>query len=371
MAKDYYSILGVSKNAGADEIKSVYRKLAIKYHPDKNPGNKVAEEKFKEISEAYDVLSDENKRKRYDSGGDNMFEGGQGGFDFSDIFNDFFSGGGNSSSSAKGNHRRSQGFQALRGADLRYNLSLSLREAYFGMEKKISFGTLLSCTTCNSTGSKDGSPPILCKTCNGSGNVRRQQGFFMIETPCGSCMGMGSTIAVKCNNCKGEGRVSGNKTINVKITPGVQNEQRIRMMGEGESGARGGKAGDLYIFIAVSRHEFFEREDDNLLCNATIPVTTALLGGEIAIPSLKGGGIQETVKIPEGLQNNEIITIAGAGMPVYGKSSFGSLKVRFNIEIPVKLAENQKDLIRQFKNTMSSASTPKSESFISKLKRLF
>lgn len=367
MAKDYYATLGVSSSAGQEEIKSAYRKLAIRYHPDKNAGNKEAEEKFKEISEAYDVLGDENKRKRYDSGGDNIFDGGNGGgYDFGDIFNDFFGGG-----QSRGGQRRQQGFQAIRGADLRYNLEVSLREAYFGLEKKISFSTLMGCNTCRSTGSKDGAAPVLCKTCNGSGNVRRQQGFFMIETTCGSCRGTGSTITVKCGSCKGEGRIAGTKTINVKIPPGVQNEQRIRMTGEGESGARNGRAGDLYIFITVSRHDFFEREGDNLICNATIPFTTAILGGEISIPSLKGAGAKENIKIPEGVQNSDIITESGAGMPIYGKSSFGNLKVRFNIETPIKLTDSQKDLIQKFKDSTSAVSNPKSESFLSKIKRFF
>jgi molecular chaperone DnaJ len=375
MAKDYYTNLGVSKGANDDEIKKAYRKLAMQYHPDKNPGNKEAEEKFKEISEAYAVLSDAEKRKRYDTYGSAEDAGGfgSGGFDFnggagfggfSDIFNEFFGG-----NAGQRSGRQKTNFQGMDGADLRYNLSMSLRDVYYGIEKKISFSTFTSCASCSGNGGKNGTKPVACKTCRGSGSVRRQQGFFVIETPCDSCGGTGGMVAEKCTSCRGEGRTSKEKTIDVKIPAGVLDGQRIRLTEEGEAGVRGGKTGDLYIFISVSKHEFFEREGDSLLCSATIPFTDAILGGEIEIPLLNGA--KEKIKIPEGVQYGEIIIIKEKGLPILNTKKFGNLKVKFILETPVKLTTEQKNIMQQFSGSLESASNPKSESFLSKLRKFF
>jgi molecular chaperone DnaJ len=374
MAKDYYASLGVSKSANEDEIKKAYRKLAMQYHPDKNPGNKQAEEKFKEISEAYAVLSDPEKRKKYDTYGsaDDMGGFGGGGFDFggggfggfSDIFNEFFGGGGGGQRSS-----RKSTFQGEDGADLRYNLSMSLKDIYYGLEKKISFSTFISCSPCGGSGGKDGAKPIACKTCRGSGTVRRQQGFFMIETPCGSCGGSGGVVAEKCSNCRGEGRISKEKTIDVKIPAGVVDGQRIRLTGEGEAGVRGGRTGDLYIFVSVLKHEFFEREGDDLVCSAIVPFTDAILGGEIEIPLLNG--TKEKIKIPEGVQYGDVSTIREKGLPILNTKRFGNLRVKFILETPVKLTEEQKRIMTQFKQSLGTSSNPKSEGFLSKLRKFF
>lgn len=371
MAKDYYAILGVSKSASEDEIKKAYRKLAMQYHPDKNPGDKKAEEKFKEINEAYAVLSDADKRRKYDAYGSSAFDGsgGAGGFDFSgfsgfgDIFNEFFGG-----SAASSSNRRRSGFQGVNGADLRYNISITLKDAFFGLEKKISFNTYASCAFCRGTGGKDGAKPVACKTCGGSGNVRRQQGFFTIETTCGACHGSGGAVSDKCTTCRGEGRVSKEKTVDIKIPAGVMDGQKIRISGEGEAGVRGGSSGDLYIFVSIAKHEFFERDGDNLICNATIPFVDAILGGEIDIPTLDGK--VERIKIPEGMQYGELVTIKDLGMPILNTKRFGSLKVKFSVETPTKLSSEAKDLMMRFKQ-LSSSSSPKSESFLSKIKRFF
>jgi molecular chaperone DnaJ len=375
MAKDYYASLGVSKSANEDEIKKAYRKLAMQYHPDKNPGNKEAEEKFKEISEAYAVLSDPDKRKKYDTYGsaDDMGGfGGSGGFDFSgfggfsDIFNEFFGGSGGQGS--RGGSRKSS-FQGADGADLRYNLSMSLKDVYYGIEKKISFQTFVFCSPCGGSGGKDGSKPVTCKTCKGSGSVRRQQGFFVIETPCGSCGGSGGMVAEKCSSCRGEGRISKEKVLSVKIPAGVIDGQRIRLSGEGEAGVRGGRTGDLYVFVSISKHEFFEREGDDLMCAVTIPFTDAILGGEIEIPLIQGS--KERVKIPEGVQYGEILTLQDKGLPILNTKRFGRLKVKFVIETPIKLSSEQKDLIAKFKGSLGENSSPKSEGFLSKLRKFF
>jgi molecular chaperone DnaJ len=373
MAKDYYASLGVAKNASEDDVKKAYRKLAMQYHPDKNPGNKKAEEKFKEISEAYAVLSDAEKRAKYDRYGsaEDMGGFGGGGFDFggggfggfNDIFNEFFGGGSGQRTSRKTT------FQGEDGADLRYNISMSLRDVYYGIEKKISFSTFVFCSPCGGSGGKDGAKPVACKTCKGSGAVRRQQGFFMIESPCGSCGGSGGVIAEKCTMCRGEGRVSKEKTIDVKIPAGVVDGQRIRLTGEGEAGVRGGKMGDLYVFVSVLKHDFFEREGDDLTCSAVIPFSDAILGGEIEIPLLNGS--KEKVKIPEGVQYGDVSIIREKGLPILNTKRFGNLRVKFILETPVKLTEEQKAIIKQFKSNLGTSSSPKSDSFLSKLRKFF
>jgi molecular chaperone DnaJ len=378
MAKDYYASLEVSKSATEDEIKKSYRKLAMQYHPDKNPGDKKSEEKFKEISEAYAVLSDAEKRKKYDTYGsaDDSSGFGGGGFDFGgggagfggfgDIFNEFFGGGG---SSARQGGRRKGSFQGEDGADLRYNLNVSLKDVLFGIAKKISFTTFISCSPCGGNGGKEGSKPVTCKTCNGNGAIRRQQGFFVVESPCNSCGGTGGVISDKCSSCRGEGRVSKEKIIDVKIPAGVVDGQKIRLSNEGEAGVRGGRTGDLYIFVSVSKHEFFERSGDDLICNATIPFATGILGGEIEIPLLDGS--KEKIKIPEGIQYGEILTAREKGLPILNTKKFGNLKVKFILETPVKLTSEQKELMKKFSELSNGSSNPKSENFFSKLKKIF
>jgi molecular chaperone DnaJ len=375
MAKDYYQTLGVSKNANDDEIKKAYRKLAMQYHPDKNPGNKQAEEKFKEINEANDVLSDPQKRQNYDQFGSSEgmggFGGGGGGFDFGgggfggfgDIFNEFFGGGG-----GQRNSKRS-GFKGADGSDLRYNISMSLKDVYYGVKKNISFSTFASCTPCNGSGGKNGSKPVQCNNCHGSGTVRRQQGFFVVEAPCNVCGGSGGKIVEKCSSCNGEGRVKKDREVEVEIPAGVQDGQRIQLRNQGEAGVRGGQTGDLYIFVSVSKHDFFEREGNNILCSATIPFVDAILGGEIEIPLLDGS--REKIKIPAGVQYGEIVTLSSKGLPILNSKGFGSLKVKFIIETPVNLTSEQKDIFKKLKGDLGSSSCPKSDSFLSKLRKFF
>lgn len=373
MAKDYYNTLGIGKSANEDDIKKAYRKLAMQYHPDKNPGDKKAEEKFKEISEAYAVLSDPQKRQKYDSYGSDAFDNSSAGagFDFGDIFSDFFGGG--SQHFGGGQHSRTRRststFQGTDGADLRYNLTISLRDVFFGIEKRIAFTSFINCTPCSGTGGKNGAKPVVCRTCGGSGAVRRQQGFFMIETSCSSCGGSGGMIQDKCTSCRGEGRISKERSLDVKIPAGVMDGQKIRISGEGEAGIRGGKTGDLYVFMSVSKHEFFERDGDNIVCNATISFSEAVLGGEIEIPLLDGR--REKIQIPEGTQYGDISSVKDAGLPILNTKRFGNLRIKYIIETPVKLTSEQKDLMVQFRDSTTSSSHPKRDSFLSKIKRFF
>lgn len=377
MAKrDYYEVLGISKGASADDIKKAYRKLAMQFHPDKNQGNKDAEAKFKEINEAYEVLKDDNKRAAYDrmghaafdqGGGHGGFGGAAGGAEFNDlndifggIFNDFMGGG--------GQRQRRSSEEINRGSDLRYNLSISLEEAFEGGKHQIQFRTNVKCGTCSGSGSKSGRKNK-CSTCNGNGRMRAQQGFFMIERTCPSCGGSGETIADPCNSCHGRGRTSEQRTLNVTIPAGVEDGSRIRLAGEGEAGERGGHNGDLYIFVSIKPHRFFTRQDSDLHCKVPLKMTTAVIGGTIDVPTIDGSTAKVT--IPEGTQNSTQFRVRGKGMPVMKSSRVGDMIIHTYVEIPVKLSKRQKELLQEFESGMSSNSNPESEGFFNKVKGFF
>lgn len=374
--KDFYELLGVQKGASKDELKQAYRKMAMQYHPDKNQGDKDAEAKFKEINEAYDVLKDDQKRAAYDQfghqafeggmgGGGNPFGGGAGGFDFSssfgDIFEDLFGGGARRGGSGRSPQQR--------GADLRYNMEISLEEAYKGAQKTISVTTSASCDTCSGSGAKKGSSPTSCSTCNGAGRVRMQQGFFTVERTCASCQGTGQVIKDPCATCAGSGRVRKNKKLNVTIPRGVEDGTRIRLSGEGEAGARGAPAGDLYVFITVKPHSFFEREGADLHAEVPITFTTAALGGAVEVPTVDGGKVKVT--IPEGTQNGHQFRLRGKGMPALNSSFHGDMHIHTKVETPVKLSKEQKELLKKFDETCPKGANPETESFFKKAKDLW
>ena len=369
--KDYYDVLGVKKNASSEELKSAYRKLAVKYHPDKNPGDKSAEDKFKEASEAYGVLSDKSKKENYDNFGHAAFEngGGQGGFggfsgaDFSDIFEDFFGdfGGGRRSSS-----RRSS---ANRGSDLRYDLSISLEEAYFGKKQNIQFSTSEKCDTCKGNGSKPGSSPERCTYCGGSGRVRSNQGFFTVQQTCPQCAGSGEEITNPCIDCNGQGIKQKSKKISVTIPEGVDDGTRIRLAGKGEAGTRGGGSGDLYLFINVKSHELFKRSDVNLFFEFPISIADAALGTTIEIPTIEGK--KAKIKIPGGTQDGKQFRLKGKGMPYMRRGDFGDLYVQVKTEVPVYLNKEQKDLLERFRKIENEKSNPSIKKFFQKAKRFW
>ena len=366
--KDYYDVLGVNKSASPDELKSAYRKLAVKYHPDKNPGDKNAEDKFKEASEAYGVLSDKSKKENYDNFGHAAFEngGGQGGFggfsgaDFSDIFEDFFGdfGGGRRSSS-----RRSS---ANRGSDLRYDLSISLEEAYFGKKQNIQFSTSEKCDTCKGNGSKPGTSPERCSYCGGSGRVRSNQGFFTVQQTCPQCAGSGEEITNPCIDCNGQGVKQKSKKISVTIPEGVDDGTRIRLAGKGEAGTRGGGSGDLYLFVNVKSHELFKRSDVNLFFEFPISIADAALGTTIEIPTIEGK--KAKIKIPGGTQDGKQFRLKGKGMPFMRRGDFGDLYVQVKTEVPVYLNKEQKDLLERFRNIENEKSNPSIKKFFQKAK---
>ena len=371
--QDYYQLLGVAKSATPEELKKAYRKLAMKYHPDKNPGDKVAESKFKEISEAYEILSDPQKKSAYDRYGHQAFEngGGRGGGDpfrgqqhggfgdiFGDIFEDFMGGG-----------RSAQAEANQRGSDLRYNLSVTLDEAYNGKKTKIKFKTAINCDTCKSTGSRSKKSATNCSTCHGSGRVRAQQGFFAVERTCHTCNGTGQNISDPCGICHGQGRVVKEKTIVVNIPVGVEDGTKIRVAGEGEAGVRGVMAGDLYIFTTVTPHEFFTREGSNLHCKIPLKMTTAILGGVIEVPTIDGNIAKVT--IPEGAQTGSKFRLRDKGMVRMNSRIRGDMYVHVTIETPVKLSKKQKEIIEQFNEVYTEESSPKTESFFKKVKNLF
>lgn len=371
--RDYYEILGVAKGADADTIKKAYRKLAMEHHPDRNAGDKKAEQKFKEINEAYDVLKDEQKRAAYDRFGHQAFEGGggrggagMGGFDFSstfsDIFEDFFGGFGGA---ARGQGGASG---AARGADLRYNLSVSLEEAFTGKQETIKITTSVSCDGCKGSGAEAGSKPITCPTCNGAGRVRVQQGFFTIERGCSGCQGTGKIVKDPCRKCAGSGRTRKEKSLLVNIPAGVEEGTRIRLAGEGEAGSRGGQDGDLYIFLSVRPHAFFQRDGNNLLCKVPIPFTTAALGGNIEAPTIEGSKVK--VHIPEGTQSGHNFRLRGKGMTPMRGNSRGDMFIQVVVETPVNLNKKQKELLKEFEK-LGGHTSPESEGFFGRLKEMF
>jgi molecular chaperone DnaJ len=374
--RDYYEVLGVNKNASAAELKKAYRRLAMKYHPDRNTGDSgtEAEEKFKEAKEAFEVLNDEQKRAAYDqfghAGVDPSMGGGPGGFhggsgNFSDIFGDVFSDIFGGARGAGG------GSRANRGSDLRYNLEMSLEDAVNGKDVKIRVPTFVICETCNGSGAKKGSSPQTCGTCHGQGQVRMQQGFFSVQQTCPTCHGKGTVIKDPCGSCHGQGRVQEHKTLSVKIPAGVDTGDRIRLAGEGEAGENGGPPGDLYVQVNVKQHDIFTREGEHLFCEVPIPFTVAALGGEMEVPTL-GGKVK--LKIPEGTQTGKMFRMRGKGVKPIRGTTPGDLLCRVVVETPVKLSESQKDILRQFEESVGgqgSKHSPNSTSWVDGVKKFF
>jgi len=374
--KDYYEVLGVLKSASSEEIKKAYRKLALKYHPDKNKGDKASETKFKEASEAYHVLSDKGRRKNYDQFGHAAFEGagGRGGFsnfDFtnafsdifgSDIFDDFFDGFGG----GRRSRRRSSDY---RGADLRYDLSISLEDAYHGKKQEINFSSSDKCGRCDGHGSEPGSKPISCSTCGGQGQVRSSQGFFTIQQTCPECAGSGEQISTPCKECRGIGKKQTKKKIFTNIPKGVDDGTRIRLSGKGEAGIKGGGNGDLYIFVSVGSHNIFKRSEENLFFEFTISLADAALGTTIEVPTIDGG--KAKVKIPAGTQNGKQFRLKGKGMPLMRNKDYGDLYIQAITEVPVSLTKEQKSLLEQFKKLEDTKTNPIMRDFFEKAKRFW
>ncbi len=373
MAKrDFYEILGVAKNASEDDIKKAYRKLAMKYHPDRNPDNKEAEEKFKEVKEAYEMLTNPEKREAYDryghAGVDPNMGGGGGGFGaggfgdaFGDIFGDIFGGG----------RGRSSGPQVYRGADLRYNLEITLEQAAHGYETTIRVPSWDKCDTCHGSGAKPGTQPVTCTTCAGHGQVRMQQGFFSIQQTCPKCHGSGKIIPEPCAACGGAGRIKRNKTLEVKIPAGIDNGMRIRSTGNGEPGTNGGPSGDLYVEIHIKPHPVFQREGDDLHCEMPISFAKAALGGEIEVPTLTG---KVSFTVPEGTQTGKTFRLKGKGIKGVRSGYTGDLFCHVVVETPVKLTDKQKDLLREFDRSTNEGGgkhSPQSKGWMDKVKDFF
>ena len=380
MSKDFYENLGVSKGASADEIKKSYRKLAMKYHPDTNKDDKEAEEKFKEITAAYDILKDEDKRAAYDRYGSAAFDGSMGGGGgrggagmgggmggFSDIFEDMFG------DAMGGGGRRRQ--TSTRGSDLQYAQELSLEDAYNGKEITIKIPVNQSCDSCNGSGSKDGTGANSCGTCDGAGRVRQQQGFFTIERTCPTCSGMGKVIKDPCKSCHGEGRTQKNKTIKAKIPAGVENGRRIRLGGQGEAGIRGGESGDLYLLLSIKPHKLFKRNASNLHCRVPIQMTKAALGGEIHVPTI--GGTKAKVKIPAGAQTGQQFRLKGKGMSILNSDSKGDMLIEIAVETPINLDKKQTELMKELDKTFGgsgekeNAHSPEASGFLGKVKDMW
>ncbi len=360
---DYYELLEVERTADEATLKTSYRKLAMKWHPDKNPGCKDSEARFKAISEAYGCLSDPQKRAQYDRFGKAAFQNGGGQQDFSgfsDIFESVFGefmGGGRQ----RGGPRR--------GADLRYDLEISLDDAYHGKNEEIAIDVSAICQPCDGSGATPGTSASACTTCGGHGQVRAQQGFFVVERTCPSCHGAGQVIADPCKSCHGAGRVDQAQRLEVNIPPGVDEGTRIRLSGKGEAGARGAPSGDLYIFIHVRRHTLFEREGSTLFCRAPVSFTVAALGGEIEIPGLDGE--MHSIKVPAGIQSGKQLRQRAAGMPVLNSRGHGDLVVQIDVETPTKLSAKQKELLQQFRETETGDECPASQGFFDKMSKMF
>ena len=371
MAKrDYYEVLGVSKSSSAEQIKSAYRKLAVKYHPDKNEGDKAAEEKFKEASEAYHILSNSERKQNYDNFGHAAFEnggGGRGGFGnfdfsnhFSDIFEDFFGEGFGQRGS--GRSRKSNN----RGSDLRYDLSITLEESYTGKKQDIKFSSSEKCDTCSGSGSKPGHNAGTCSMCGGHGQVRSSQGFFTVQQTCPQCSGSGEEITNPCTNCNGQGKKQSSKRLSVSIPKGVDDGTRIRLAGKGEAGSRGAGNGDLYLFINVYSHDLFKRSEENLFFECPISIADAALGTSIEIPTIDGG--KAKIKIPSGTQSGKQFRLKGKGMPYMRGSGNGDLYIQVNTEVPISLNKEQKELLEKFRKIENEKSNPSIKKFFQKAK---
>jgi molecular chaperone DnaJ len=367
MAKrDYYELLEVTRTASDGELKAAYRKLAMRWHPDKNPGDKDCEHKFKEISEAYEVLKDEQKRAAYDRFGHAAFEHGMGnqqhGFtDFGATFSDIFEGIFGMSGGGRG---RSGGRE--RGSDLRYNMEIALEEAYAGKNAQVRIPTSVTCEVCSGSGAKAGSKPKACPTCGGQGKVRHTQGFFTLERTCVACQGRGQVIDNPCPSCSGSGRVTRERTLSVNVPAGVEDGTRIRLAGEGEAGVRGGPPGDLYIFLSIGTHQFFQRDGADLHCRVPISMVTAALGGGFEVPTIDGG--KTKVKVPEGTHSGRRFRLAGKGMPVLRARETGDMYVQVLVETPQKLSKRQKELLAEFDKQSSSENQPEAAGFFTKVK---
>jgi molecular chaperone DnaJ len=368
----YYEVLSVDRGASSAELKSSYRKLAKLYHPDHNPDDEMAEQKFKEISAAYDILKDDQKRAAYDQFGHAAFEGGvggrPGGFDagvgssfadvFDDLFGDFMGGGG-----------RRRGGERNRGNDLRFNLEITLENAFGGKTTDVRVPGSVACEACSGSGSEGGAQPVSCPTCQGRGRVHSQQGFFTVERACPTCNGQGRIIKDPCRSCSGSGRVNKERTLSVNIPQGVEEGTRIRLSGEGEAGVRGGPAGDLYIFLSIAPHELFQRDGKDLFCRVPISVTTAALGGQIEVPTLGGG--RARVAILAGTQSGQQFRLRGKGMPGLRGKGKGDLYIQATVETPVKLTHKQKELLKEFEVATTAKNTPQASGFFAKVKDIW
>ena len=369
---DYYETLGVARDADDKSLKAAFRKLAMKFHPDRNPGDGQAEQRFKEVNEAYEALKDPQKRAAYDRFGHAAFEqggtgagpfgarGGAGGF--SDIFEDIFG-------DMMGGTRSRQAQRSGRGADLRYNMEITLEEVYHGKTAVIDLPTAVTCEVCDGEGSKPGTEMKTCAHCVGSGRVRATQGFFSIERTCPTCDGRGQVISDPCDACGGAGRVPEERSLQVNIPAGIEEGTRIRLAEEGSAGVQGAEAGDLYIFVSVAPHEFFSREGADLFCRVPISMTTAALGGEIDVVGLDGA--KTRVKIPEGTQHGKRFRLRGKGMPVLRSSQMGDLYIHVAVETPQKLSRRQRELLQEFEGLSSEANSPQSSGFFGRMKDFF
>jgi molecular chaperone DnaJ len=365
----YYEVLGVERGATDTDLKGAYRKLAMKLHPDKNPGDTDCEVRFKEVAEAYEVLKDGDKRAAYDRFGHAAFEQGGGhGFGadfastFADIFDDFFGMGGGARRGGRGSGRE-------RGADLRYNMELSLEEAHNGRNAQIRIPTSVTCEPCSGSGAQSGTKPKTCSTCGGQGKIRHAQGFFTLERTCPSCQGRGQVIENPCTACGGLGRITRERALSVNIPPGVEDGTRIRLAGEGEAGVRGGPPGDLYIFLSISAHVFFQRDGADLHCRAPISMATAALGGEFEVPTIDGG--KTRVKIPEGTQSGRRFRLQAKGMPVLRSKQVGDMYVQVVVETPQNLTKRQRELLAEFQKLSSNETNPESAGFFGRVKEFF
>ncbi len=368
--RDYYEVLGVNKSADESEIKKAYRKLAMKYHPDRNQGDSDAEAKFKEASEAYSILYDKEKRSAYDQFGHSAVDGNSqgGGFDFSssqfsDIFEDFF---GDSSFFGGGGRRRKSN---NRGSDLRYDISINLEEAYLGKKFKVKIPTQVKCDDCAGSGAAKGSSPITCNVCGGAGQVRSQQGFFSIQQTCPQCQGSGSMISDPCKSCRGAGRTQKTKSLMVTIPKGVDDGSRIRLSGEGEAGPNGGQQGDLYIFVNVNEHEIFSREENHLFAEIPISMIDATIGGSIELPTIDGG--KARLKIPEGTQTGDQFRLKSKGMPNVRNGGVGDLYIQAKVETPINLSKKQIEILKSFKEIEDDKDSPLKSAFFKKAKKFW